>query len=223
MNHSTAFFASMAIAAAAVAAVPAFAANLKVTVEKHEAGNRMPSENASCVGTPDGKSAQGTNKSPAVSWSKGPQGTRSYALTMVDSEVAVDNSGSNKEGVSIPVNAKRHDFVHWVLADIPATMTGLAAGADANGVVKGGLPLETTDHGRRGQNGVSEGGYKGPCPPWNDERFHQYHITVYALDVDRLDLPASFMRADLLKAMKGHILASDSTTLRFATNAKAKD
>jgi Raf kinase inhibitor-like YbhB/YbcL family protein len=210
MKHSARLFASLAIGAvaAAIYVEPGFGANLKVAFEKHDAGNTIPATNASCVGTADGKSAQGTNKSPAVSWSQGPSGTRSYALTLVDSDVAIDKSGSNKDGVSIPVSAKRREFVHWVLADIPATRTSLEEGANV---------------GRHGQNGASEAAYKGPCPPWNDERFHHYHITVYALDVDRLELPDPFNRADLLKAAKGRILASGSATLRYATNAKARE
>jgi len=210
MKHSARLFASLAIGAVAAAIYvgPGFAANLKVAFGKHDPGNKIPSANASCVGTPDGKSARGTNKSPAVSWSQGPSGTHSYALTLVDSDVAIDKFGSNKDGVSIPASAKRQEFVHWVLADIPATQTNLDEGASV---------------GRYGQNGASEAAYKGPCPPWNDERFHHYHVTVYALDVDRLDLPDPFNRADLLKAAKGHILASGSATLRYATNAKARE
>ena len=106
------------------------------------------------------------------------------------------------------------------MADAPAV--GRVVGASRQHPLFADRPPDVAA-GRHGQNGVSEAAYKGPCPPWNDERFHHYHVTVYALDVDRLELPDPFDRADLLKAAKGHILASGSATLRYATNAKARE
>ncbi len=46
-----------------------------------------------------------------------------------------------------------------------------------------------------------------PAPPWNDEIMHEYHFTVYALDVESLDLSGAFSGQDALAAMEGHILA----------------
>lgn len=149
---------------------------------------------------------------------------------MVDPDVPSDFSLFNKDDKSIPKNFKRIEFVHWVLADIPASLTSLPEGADGDNSPAAGLPLERTDHGRRGQNGTGDGslkngphgGYMGACPPWNDERVHGYHVTIYALDVDRLNLPDLFTRADLLAAAKGHILASGSQELLYTLNAKAR-
>jgi len=213
---------------AAVVATPALSADLKVTFAKSNGQTLLP-ENASCVSTGSDKSAPGPNKSPAVSWSKGPKGTRSYALTMVDPDVPADFSLFNKADKTIPKDFKRMEFVHWVLADIPATRTSLTEGMDGNGPSSSGLPLERTTYGRRGQNGAGggnlkdgpHGGYMGACPPWNDERIHSYHVTVYALDVYQLNLPDIFTRADLLAAAKGHILASGSQELFYTLNAKA--
>lgn len=122
------------------------------------------------------------------------------------------------------------EFTHWVLAVIPVSMTGIAEGADGDGLPQGGLPLQRTDHGRRGQNGFAAflkdgpyGGYMGACPPWNDERVHRYRITVYALDVEKLDLPNAFTRADLLAAAKGHIVSSGAAELRYTINAEARE
>jgi Raf kinase inhibitor-like YbhB/YbcL family protein len=229
MRHIPHLLGAIAIAAAVTTGSPAFAADLKVTFEKSDGRMLLP-ENASCITTANDKSAIGPNKSPALSWSKGPKGTRSYALTMVDPDVPGDFSLFNKDGTTIPKNFKRIEFVHWVLADIPASLTSLPEGADGDHSPAAGLPLERTDHGRRGQNGMGDGslkngpqgGYKGACPPWNDERVHGYHVTVYALDVDRLNLPDLFTRADLLAAAKGHILASGSQKLLYTLNAKAR-
>ncbi|MET0747846.1 MAG: YbhB/YbcL family Raf kinase inhibitor-like protein [Rhizobium sp.] len=211
-------------------AVPALAADLTVSFGKVEPGRMLPPENASCV-VRQGKFRQGLNESPSLSWSKGPTGTKSYALAMVDPDVPVDRSNFNKEGTVIAETAPREEFVHWVLADIPADFAHLPQAIDGNGVSKSGLPLKRTDHGRRGQNGFGEGslkngpqgGYHGACPPFNDERIHHYRVTVYALNVEHLSLPEAFTRADLLKAANGHILASGSAELRYTQNARARE
>jgi hypothetical protein len=220
---------AIVIAAAIGVALPVQAADLKVRFGKREPGDMLPPINASCVVNRQGKTARGANKSPALSWSRGPAGTRSYALTMVDPTVPTDRSAFNKPGITIARNVQRSDFAHWVLADIPAPLTYLPQGADGNGIVKGGLPLRHTTHGRRGQNGAGggslkdgpHGGYMGACPPANDERIHQYRLTIYALNVEKLNLPDLFTRADLLAAMKGHILASGTAELRYTLNPRA--
>jgi Raf kinase inhibitor-like YbhB/YbcL family protein len=227
---TTKFLASFAIAAiASTATALASGASLKLKLEEIGPNGTLPAKNASCISAADGRAAPGDNKSPALSWTAGPAGTRSYALTMVDPDVPADLSLLNKEGTTIPLDARRQEFTHWILVDIPVALTRLDEGADGNGLPKGGLKLETTDHGRRGQNGFAvflndgpHGGYTGACPPWNDERTHRYRVTVYALDIDRLDLRESFTREDFLKAVKGHVLASRAADYRYTINAKAK-
>lgn len=231
MRAGTSLLRTVTFATAVALSMPAFAANLTVTFGKTEPGRMLPPENASCVLARDGKARPGLNKSPSVSWSKGPAGTKSYAIAMVDPDVPADRSNFNKEGTEIADTAPRVEFVHWVLADIPADFEHLPQGIDGNGLEKSGLPLKWTDHGRRGQNGFGEGslkngpqgGYHGACPPWNDQRIHHYQVTVYALDVARLKLPELFTRADLLKAASGHILASGSAELRYTLNSRARE
>ncbi len=65
-------------------------------------------------------------------------------------------------------------------------------------------------------------GYDGPCPPWNDELLHRYVFTVYALDVEHLELPAVFTAPEALKAMQGHILAEASLTGTYTLNPSVK-
>ncbi|MDP9808857.1 Raf kinase inhibitor-like YbhB/YbcL family protein [Rhizobium tibeticum] len=210
-----------------LSAMPILAADLQVTFEKSGKGGTLPAENASCIAA-GGKEAAGNNRSPALSWSKGPAGTRSYALVMTDPDVPRDLSLLNKNGTVIARDAARMEFTHWMLANIPTAVTRLAEGADGDGQPQGGLPLENTKHGRRGQNGFAAflkdgpyGGYMGACPPWNDLRIHRYRVTVYALDTDRLTLPDAFTRADFLAAAKGHVLASGAAELTYTINAKA--
>jgi Raf kinase inhibitor-like YbhB/YbcL family protein len=230
MQNTTCFLHSLIAAAAiSLAASTAFSANLNVSFEKSQGDNRMPPEYASCVTTEHARSAPGANKSPGISWSAGPKGTRSYALALVDPDVPADFSMFNKDGVIIRKDSTRVEFVHWLLADIPARINKLSEGADSGAPDPGGFALERTDHGKRGQNGAGggslkngpHGDYMGACPPWNDERVHGYHLTVYALDVSQLDLPALFTRADVLTAMKGHVLATGTAVLFYSLNEKA--
>jgi hypothetical protein len=50
-------------------------------------------------------------------------------------------------------------------------------------------------------------GYDGPCPPWNDENIHHYHFTVYALNVDSLNLGTDFDGPAAMEAIEGKVLA----------------
>ena len=61
-------------------------------------------------------------------------------------------------------------------------------------------------------------GYDGPCPPWNDEVVHNYHFTVYALSVAKLDLGADFNGAAAIAAMQGKILAQGEALGLYTTN-----
>ena len=81
-------------------------------------------------------------------------------------------------------------FVHWVLFDLPAEMTELAEGYQ-------GL-------GSPGSNSYRKQAYNGPCPP--PGAAHRYYFKLYALDTN-LKLPTGATKADVEKAMQGHILA----------------
>ena len=76
-------------------------------------------------------------------------------------------------------------FVHWVAWDIPATATSIDGSQ------------------KEGKNDGGGRGYMGPCPPIGR---HRYFFKLYALDTDLGDLGASTTKADLERAMKGHVL-----------------
>jgi hypothetical protein len=61
-------------------------------------------------------------------------------------------------------------------------------------------------------------GYDGPCPPWNDTIVHHYHFTLYALDVETCAVDGAFAGADVLEALKGHILAEASIVGTYTLN-----
>jgi hypothetical protein len=84
-------------------------------------------------------------------------------------------------------------FTHWVLFDMPATTKQLPEGFQAGSV------------GVSGNSGFGRGGYGGPCPPSGS---HHYHFMLSALDVPTLGLQAGATKADVEKAMQGHVVGT---------------
>jgi Raf kinase inhibitor-like YbhB/YbcL family protein len=182
-------------------------------------GERVPDEHS--FGVPDGSgkaAAEGGNRSPHLRWSGAPEGTQSFAVIVHDPDVPADASDVNQEGKTLPEDLPRTDFAHWILVDIPADVTELPEGAGSDGIVVGGKPIGQTEHGVTGVNSYTDflagdpdmggtyGNYDGPFPPWNDERLHHYHFTVYALDVPSLGLEGEFKLDDARRAIEGHVL-----------------
>lgn len=160
------------------------------------------------------------DRNPHLAWSGVPEGTRSFAVLCVDPDVPTVPETVGRTDVTVPVDQPRCDFVHWVMADIPADVRELAAGSCSDGFVAGGKPAPAGPAGSRqglndftgwfaGTPGMAGDylGYDGPYPPFNDERVHRYFFRVFALDVETLELPAPFTAADLHRAMHGHVLA----------------
>ena len=120
------------------------------------------------------------NVSPPLAWSGAPSGTKSFAL-IVDDPDAPDPA------------APKRVYVHWVRYDIPAAVTELAEGAARDVGAHDGL---NDDTGR---------GYTGPCPPIGR---HRYFHKLYALDTLLGDLGAGARKADVERAMTGHVLGT---------------
>lgn len=198
-------------------------ASLAVTVEGIAHNEAIPEEFAYCIPAQSGHTQQGGNISPAVSWSGAPAGTQSYAVIMVDPDVPAVFDDANKEGKVLPADMPRRNFYHWVLVDVPASLTTLGKGVEGAGGTAP-KPAGKVVHGVRGINnfGANNGAYDGPCPPWNDERMHHYHIQVFALDVPSLTLSGNFGGEDAMKAMQGHILAQGEVVGLFTNNPKLR-
>lgn len=175
------------------------------------------------------------NLSPHLSWTGAPAETRSFALLCMDHDVPSEASAVNQEGQVLPADMPRVSFCHWAMANIPVGVTELATAACSDGVTPKGKRNPPGPSGsRQGLNdytGFMAGdvnmageyfGYDGPCPPWNDERLHHYVFTVYALDVEQLDLPEPFTGHELLQAMEGHVLAQASLTGSYTLNPAVK-
>ena len=208
---------------------------MKVTTSAFADGGAIAAEFA--FGRPDAKThvALSANRSPDLAWTGAPAGTKSFAVLCVDPDVPSRGDDVNQEGRVVPASLPRVDFHHWVLVDLPASITSIARGEYADGVVPHGKPGPAAKHGAR--HGVNDYtgwfagdpsmagdwyGYDGPCPPWNDAIVHRYVFTVYALDVPRLGVEGRFGGADALRAMAGRVLAQASVTGRYALNPSVR-
>jgi Raf kinase inhibitor-like YbhB/YbcL family protein len=96
---------------------------------------------------------QGSDLSPALAWTGAPTGTKAFALICDDPDAP---SGT---------------FTHWLIYDMPATLTGLGEGVAAGATVSG--------VGKQGVNDFGKTQYNGPCPPAG--KVHHYNFTLYAL------------------------------------------
>lgn len=112
----------------------------------------------------NGFGCSGGNVSPALDWSGAPEGTKSYILTLFDPD-APTGSG----------------WWHWTVANIPASVTGLAAGASPAGLPEGAV---------EGRTDFGAPGFGGACPP-EGAAPHRYVFTLYAMREAMLSLDAN--------------------------------
>ncbi|GAA4393724.1 YbhB/YbcL family Raf kinase inhibitor-like protein [Tsukamurella soli] len=141
---------------AGLPALPTFT----VTSESFTDGGEIPSAQRSGI-----MGAGGQDESPQLSWSGFPAGTKSFAVTCYDPD-APTASG----------------FWHWAVANIPASVTSLAAGAGD------GRPGSLPDGALTLGNDASLRRYVGSAPPAGHGP-HRYYFVVHALGVEKLDLP----------------------------------
>lgn len=206
---------------------------MKLNSQTLVAGQRIPVQHAMGVAGPTGP-VPGDNISPHLAWSDVPAGTQSFAVICHDPDVPSSAEDVNQADRRVPYALPRVDFYHWVLVDIPAQLTELAAGIEGSGLTPKGKAPTVQPHGRRGINDYTSwfagdadmagnyAGYDGPWPPFNDERLHHYHFTVYALSVPQLDLPALFDGRQALAAMQSVTLAQASLVVTYALAEDAR-
>ncbi len=175
------------------------------------------------------------NLSPHLAWSGLPAGTRSLALICHDFDVPSRGDDVNQSDREVPADLPRVDFFHWLLVDLPPTLTELAEGEFSRGFTARGKPGPATLHGaRQGLNdytGWFAGnpemagqyfGYDGPCPPFNDSLVHHYVFTLYALDVPTLAVQGAFTGAALREALAGHVLGSATHSGTYTLNRRLR-
>jgi Raf kinase inhibitor-like YbhB/YbcL family protein len=134
----------------------------------------------------------GKNQSPALKWTPGPKGTKSYAITVYDPD-APTGSG----------------WWHWVVYNIPANITELASGAgDLSGkLLPPGALQGRTDYGTHA--------FGGACPPKGDKP-HRYIFTLYSLKIEKIDAPADASAALIGFMINANKLEKASFTAKYS-------
>jgi len=107
----------------------------------------------------------GKNISPQLSWGNAPAGTKSFAITVYDTD-APTGSG----------------WWHWVVFNIPKSVDGLKTGASGSGSGKSAMPASAVES----ITSYGSKGFGGACPPKGDKP-HRYVFTVYALDTEKIE------------------------------------
>jgi len=194
-------------------------------------GGVIPAEYAFCAPDPATHATLSKNRSPHLAWSDVPAGTRSLAIVCHDPDVPSRGDDVNQEGRIVRASLPRVDFFHWVLIELPPSVPAISAGEFSSSIVPHGKPGPDAPHGaRHGINSYTDWfagdgemkgdyyGYDGPCPPWNDEILHHYTFTLYALDVPRCAVSGKFTRDDVLKAIRGHVLAQAAIVGTYTLN-----
>jgi Raf kinase inhibitor-like YbhB/YbcL family protein len=105
-------------------------------------------------------------RSPALAWSRGPEGTVAYAITMID----MDAKG----------------FVHWALV-VPPTVQSLPEGASPGGPIPDGSFEMRNDFGKAG--------YGGPCPPPGARHDYALQVTALGTPMKSARTTTAFLRA----------------------------
>lgn len=137
---------------------------------------------------PDAQVKAKGDTSPHLKWSSAPEGTKSYAVTCFDPD-APTGSG----------------FWHWTVANIPADVVELAVGASPDAMPPGAVEGRT-DFGQTGFGGAAPPPGHGP---------HRYVFTVFAVDVDRLDVTPDSSGAIFGFNLHFHTLAKASITATY--------
>ena len=126
--------------------------------------------------------------SPPLAWQGVPKDAKALVLILKDPD------------------APGGTFIHWVVYNLPASVTGLGANVPpTEKLANGGL---------QGANALGQIGYKGPCPPPGSSP-HHYHFELTAVDVT-LSLNPGATAAQVEEAIKGHVKGSGELVGTFA-------
>jgi Raf kinase inhibitor-like YbhB/YbcL family protein len=125
---------------------------------------------------PKNYTGEGDDVSPALSWSNVPEGTKSFALFCHDPDAPLVTPGN-------------YGFVHWVLYNIPASVTQLAEGEKSY---------------TSGANNFGNSGYGGPMPP-EGHGLHHYFFWILALDSESEFEPGLSLE-ELLRAIEPNVI-----------------
>lgn len=132
----------------------------------------------------------GQNVSLPLEWNNPPEGTKSFALLIVDRHPVASN------------------WIHWLAINIPASESSLSEGASGVKMPEGAIELPNTPGNKK---------YEGPEPPPGTGD-HDYETIIYALNADKLDLQTSkkYSIDEFEKSIQGKALASARITGKFS-------
>ena len=130
--------------------------------------------------------------SPKLDWTNVPMATVTFALLMHDPDVVFNRSIET-------------DVTHWIVWNIPGASRGLPENVPPTAQMPDGMI--------QGKNQGNVVGYRGPGAPAAGPH-HHYTFELYALDT-KLDLGPDATRADVIKALNGHVLAKALYVGRF--------
>ena len=175
------------------------------------------------------------NLSPPLAWTDLPAGTRSLVLVCHDFDVPSRGDDVNQTDREVPADLPRVDFFHWLLVDLPATVSGFAEGLWSRGFTPRGKPGPATDGAARqglndytdwfaddANNGGRFFGYDGPFPPFNDSLVHHYVFTLYAIDLARLPVEGDFNGPQVREALTGHVLGAATWSGTYTLNRRMR-
>ncbi|GAB2834089.1 YbhB/YbcL family Raf kinase inhibitor-like protein [Comamonas piscis] len=205
---------------------------MQLSSHSFQDGQAIPGEFAFAVPDATAHVLLSTNRNPQLAWRDVPAGTQSFVVVCHDPDVPSRGDDVNQEGRTVPADLPRVDFYHWLLLDIPATTTEIAAGAHSDGITAHGKPGPEAPQGlRHGINDYTgwfagdaqmQGqyyGYDGPCPPWNDSLVHHYVFTVYALATPTLAIEGELTGARVRAALaQASVLGQASITGLYSLN-----
>ena len=179
---------SLVLLALAVLPAASFAADFRLTSPTVKDGGTVSNEHVY-----SGFGCSGHNVSPELRWEQAQKETKSFAVTVYDPD-APTGSG----------------WWHWVIFNIPPSVTSLPAGAGNYPVASSRAPQGSI----QSMTDFGQPGYGGPCPPKSDKP-HRYIFTVYALKVDQLPLKQEASGAMVGFYLNQNALGKASFTARY--------
>ncbi len=127
----------------------------------------------------------GKNISPGFQWDDPPVSVKSFALSIIDPHPVANN------------------WVHWFAINIPLRGRSIVEGASRTNSLPAGTKELMSSYG--------ELGYGGPAPP-KGSGSHPYIATIYALNVEALNLGVNTSLRQFEKAIEGKVIAEATMT-----------